>query len=408
MSRWNSVHNRILAITALVAAALWLAGSAGPLLRAGLMLACAIAGIWLSQWASDLKRAQIADIAERRQAEAALRASEQRYRSIVTNMGEAMVLDELIYNKEGVAVDWLIHEVNPAYERLVGKSREEAVGKRASALYAPETLPVYLAPYAQVAAAGTPARVELYDPLLEKHFLSSIFPVGERQIAVMSIDITDLKRAEQQLKDSLQEKTILLQEIHHRVKNNLAVVSSLLAWQADAMDDETVRRAFSESQNRIRAMARAHEHLYRSRDVARVDMAKYIAGLVNHLQQSYAVSSVQPRLELEQVRLDPDRAIPCGLVVSELLSNAFKYAFPRSATRRMGDPMRIVVALRAQDQRILLKVSDNGVGLPVDVDVEQPATVGLGLVRVLVDQLGGKCQVDRNEGTTFRITFSQP
>ena len=200
----------------------------------------------------------------------------------------------------------------------------------------------------------------------------------------------------------MREKEVLLQEIHHRVKNNLAIVSSLLEWQSEMIEDERARAAFQDSQSRVRAMARIHEHLYLSKDLARVDMAEYIEGLVDYLRQSYGTYAIILKIEAADVALAIDTALPCGLIINELVANAMKHAFPA------GQPGEIHIGLRSDGGQVELTVGDNGVGLPADVDLEDPKSLGLTLVNLLAQQLGGALEVDRDEGATFRLTFAAP
>ncbi|MEE8389714.1 MAG: histidine kinase dimerization/phosphoacceptor domain -containing protein [Anaerolineae bacterium] len=225
----------------------------------------------------------------------------------------------------------------------------------------------------------------------------------------LKAEITERKQVEEQIKDSLREKEVLLQEIHHRVKNNLAIVSSLLSFQAEITPDEQARAAFQESQNRIHAMARIHEHLYRSPDLARIDMAQYVRGVTNHLIRSYGAHAIAFQTDVSDVELDIDRATPCGLIINELVSNALKHAFPPGWQGPESGP-KVRVALRLDDGQCELTVSDNGVGLPADLQVESAGheSLGLRLVNLLNRQLKGNLQVDREGGSTFCLTFAIP
>jgi two-component sensor histidine kinase len=218
-------------------------------------------------------------------------------------------------------------------------------------------------------------------------------------------DVTARKRAEEQLRASLREKEVLLQEIHHRVKNNLQVVSSLLSLQAEQTKDRQTFEAFRESQNRIRSMALIHEKLYRSASVASVNFAEYIQSLAAALCRSYgaAVRGISLSIQADEVFLGIDRAAPCGLLLNELVSNALKHAFPAG---RAGE---IRIALRpAGDDLLTLVVSDNGVGLPQDLDFRHAGSLGLQLVNTLVSQLGGTITLHRHGGTEFEITLAAP
>ncbi|KAM3111737.1 PAS domain S-box protein [Phormidesmis sp. 146-33] len=217
------------------------------------------------------------------------------------------------------------------------------------------------------------------------------------------VDITDRKRAENQIRESLQEKEVMLKEIHHRVKNNLQVISSLLKLQAGYIKDDRILEVFKESQNRVRAMALIHEKLYQSEDLAKTDFAEYIRSLVNDLFRSYSISSraVSLNLTVEDVRLSIDTAIPCGLIINELVSNSLKYAF---STEKFG---QISIALSAEtNDRYLLVVQDDGSGLPSDIDFRKTKSLGLQLVCNLTRQLQGTLDLDRENGSTFKINFT--
>ena len=216
-------------------------------------------------------------------------------------------------------------------------------------------------------------------------------------------DITERKMAEARIKASLTEKEVLLKEIHHRVKNNLQIISSLFDLQAGETADETVREMFRECRNRVHSMAMIHERLYSAEDLARIDIAHYLRTLTNDLVRSYAVSSPQMalRLEVDEVFLDVERAIPCGLIVNELVSNALKYAFGQ------GVGGEILVRLAPGSEReLMLTVRDNGVGFPPEVDFRDTQSLGLRLVNSLVHQLAGEIDMPAGEGTSFVIRFA--
>jgi PAS domain S-box-containing protein len=224
-------------------------------------------------------------------------------------------------------------------------------------------------------------------------------------LAGVAMDVTARKRAEARLAASLREKEVLLREIHHRVKNNLQVVCSLLSLQRQGLEDPALQALFQESEDRIRAMALIHETLYQAPDVARFNLAPYLRALGDALLQSYGVdpSRVTLRTELDDLGLPLDTAVPLGLVLHELLSNALKHAFPDG---RAGD---LQVDLRAAPAGpVTLRVADTGVGLPADLDVHQTASLGWQLVCALAEQLGGAVAVDRAGGTTVTLTFPCP
>jgi PAS domain S-box-containing protein len=215
-------------------------------------------------------------------------------------------------------------------------------------------------------------------------------------------DVTERKCAEEALRASLREKDMLLKEVHHRVKNNLQLISSLLALQASQIKDRGVRAAFTEARNRVRAMAMVHENLYRSRDLASVRLAGHLESLCAHLFRSYDVDPNRVVLDLRvaEVRLDLDRSILVGLLVNELVANALKHAFPAGRTGRV-----LVQLDRPREGWYILVVSDNGVGLPPHLSPGHSDSLGFQLIADLVEQLGGALAVDREGGTTFSIRF---
>jgi PAS domain S-box-containing protein len=231
-------------------------------------------------------------------------------------------------------------------------------------------------------------------------------------------DITERKQAEEQIKASLREKEVMLQEIHHRVKNNLQVISSLLDMQADTIDDPRLLQAFQDSQQRVRSMALVHEKLYQSADLAHIDFADYVQEMVDYLFMlySYRARHIIPRLEVDEGFLEIDQAIPCGLIINELVSNALKHAFPPPLTsppvggiegKQPFPTPEIRVAFAAQDGECVLVVGDNGVGLPPELDIETSSSLGLQLVNILVRQLQGSLEIDRHKGATFKLTFPE-
>ncbi len=216
----------------------------------------------------------------------------------------------------------------------------------------------------------------------------------------LTAEVKRRQEAEAAIRVSLQEKEVLLKEIHHRVKNNLQIISSLLHLQSGYIDDERTLQMFKESQSRIQSMALIHEKLYQSGDLARVDFSEYMDSLVSFLTRSYGAGGVGVSLDVAPVFLSLDTSIPCGLIVSELVSNSFKYAFPE------GHSGHIYVALKPiDDEHYELCVGDTGVGFPEDVDFRETESLGLQLVTTLASQLDGKIALDRRRGTEFQIRF---
>jgi PAS domain S-box-containing protein len=234
-----------------------------------------------------------------------------------------------------------------------------------------------------------------------------VHDITERKLAEESLRRTadELDQRTRELAATLEHKEALLKEIHHRVKNNMQVVSSLLRLQSDALPDPRVREALAESQRRVRAMALLHEQLYRASDLARIDFGSYVLNLVSYLRRSLAPSAppVEIHVDVEGVLLEMERAMPLSLLVSELVSNCLKHAFPPEAGVRQ--PRVWVVARREPPCELTLSVGDNGVGLPGHVDLEDPPSMGLKLVKSFVDQLQGRLAVERRPGTVVTLTL---
>lgn len=216
-----------------------------------------------------------------------------------------------------------------------------------------------------------------------------------------SRDMTQKKENERIIEDSLKEKEILLREIHHRVKNNLQIISSLLNLQSHYTKDEETLDVLMESKNRIRTMAIVHEELYRSPNLTNINFKEYLERLLSNLLYSYGVNgeSIETRFDLEECDISIDTAIPCGLIINELITNSLKYAFPH------GEGGKIEVSLKSHDGTYILKISDNGVGLDSNIEPENAETLGLQLVNSLVRQIDGTMELKRNSGTEFKISF---
>ena len=222
-------------------------------------------------------------------------------------------------------------------------------------------------------------------------------------LSAIARDISESKRAEEQVRTSLHEKEILLKEVHHRVKNNLQIISSLLNLQVRHVQDPVAVQAFQDSRSRVRSMALVHERLYQSASLARIDISEYVRSVAADLVHSYGADQrIRLRVDVDMVELGIDTAVPCGLLVNELVSNALKHAFPGG---RLGT---ITLELRAHgDARWRLRISDDGVGWPEGLDPRDTTTLGMQLVVTLTDQLGGTLQRLPGSGTAFEVVFRE-
>ncbi len=217
---------------------------------------------------------------------------------------------------------------------------------------------------------------------------------------VLSEEITARKKSEAMVRASLSEKEVMLKEIHHRVKNNLQVISSLLSLQSGYTDDVEASNLLRECQHRVRSMSMLHEKLYRSEDLSRIDMNEYALTLISFLLRSYSVDGrVKPTYNINDIHMGIDSAIPCGLIINELVSNALTHAY---TTNSGGE---LWVNMHREDKLIQLEISDNGVGLPEDFSISGSRTLGMTLVETLAQQLNGEVNFFNDNGATFQISF---
>lgn len=211
-----------------------------------------------------------------------------------------------------------------------------------------------------------------------------------------------LKQVEKDIRDSLEEKIVLLKEVHHRVRNNLQIMVSLLNLQAVRTKNPEALDTLRQTGNRILSMALLHETLYRSKSLARVNFASYTESICGNLLRSYGPKAARVKLDLclKETPVEMDQAVSCGLIINELVSNALHHAFPGDRTGRITVGLQVT-----PEKQLILTVADDGVGLPPEMDIQQAETLGHQLVRLLVEKLRGTLEVTRNHGTTFRIAF---
>jgi two-component sensor histidine kinase len=216
--------------------------------------------------------------------------------------------------------------------------------------------------------------------------------------------VADRERVEETFKASLRQKEVLLREVHHRIKNNLQIISSLLDIQASTVQDPHIVEMFTDVQNRVLSMALIHEALYQSSDLGLVPFGDYVRTLAEQIFRSYNVVADRIALQIraDEVMLDTGQAIPCGLILNELLSNCLKHAFPSETAGEIHIELRSETA-----QRVTMVVRDTGVGFPAEVDFRHTETLGLQLVYTLTEQLGGTLELESNGGTAFKLSFAQ-
>jgi PAS domain S-box-containing protein len=342
-------------------------------------------------------------------AETALQESEARLQDIIDNASAVIYLKDL----QGRYI-----LINRRFQILFHVIREEVLGKTDLDIFPKDLADILWGHDQQVITDELPKEFEesISQGAETKTFLSIKFPLHNAKgdlyaVCGISTDISDRKKSEQLIATSLQEKEVLLKEIHHRVKNNMHVISNLLDLQSQYIDDHSIIDLFTDSQYRINTMALIHEQLYQSPSLGAISFDVYLENLVHNLFASYNCNPgcVQLQLDLEPVTLNIETAMPCGLIVNELVSNSLKYAFPqkRSGILRLHFYTHPESEKHHKDRRFVLVVGDNGVGIRNDINWQSTNSLGLRLVRMLTRQLDGVMELDLEEGTLFRMTFSE-
>ena len=342
------------------------------------------------------------DISERVKAEKALERERDLLHALMDN------IPDTIYFKD---TDSKFTRINKAQAELIGlNDPQEAIGKTDMDFFEQAHAEAAFNDEQNIVKTGTPL-IGKIEQLKQndgafKWVSATKVPItnGSGNVSGLvgiSRDITSHIQTEAQLKKSLEEKEVLLREIHHRVKNNMQVIFSLLNLQSRRVKDEKMLGIFKDCQNRIKSMALIHEYLYQTTDFVNIDFTTYIESLANNLFNMYnAGTNISLGLNANEVQLGMDAAVPCGLIVNELMSNSLKHAFPDNR------PGVVTVDLEKTNGKICLTVKDNGVGIPQSIDFKNTDSLGLQLVNALTDQLNGEIQLTEDNGfTKFAVTF---
>lgn len=326
---------------------------------------------------------------------------EQRYKILFNEMPDGFGLHEMIFDKDGKPVDYRFLDINPAFEALTGLKRKNVIGKRILEVV-PNLEKYWIEKYGDVVLNNKTARFENYSQGLKKFYEVSASPFSTNQFVVIFIDITERKKAEETIKAQLKEKEVLLRELYHRTKNNMQVISSFIGLKSESIKDDYVRIILADMKNRIQTIALVHQKLYQSKNLSKVDLKEYITDLSQLLLPSYFRDhQIEIILNLESIDVLIDTAIPCGLIINELVSNSIKYAFP---DYKKGE---IRISLKKKENDIIeLAISDNGVGLPPNFDYENTDTLGLQLFKTIAeDQLQGEVSLRTDKGVSTVICF---
>jgi len=342
----------------------------------------------------------VQDITERKRTEDALRESKAQF-SVLAATAPCPI---------SIVQDGKIIYASPAAAELIGYTLPEIIGKSYLALVHRDSYDTAINQlYNRIWSGEAPSACEIKfshkngSERWGEVYVGIIDYDGRMATIVTVFDITPYKQAEEKIRVSLKEKELMLKEIHHRVKNNMQIISSLLSLQAYHLNKDDPLTAFKNSQNRVRSMAIVHEMLYQSEDLASIHFGTYINKLLLNQYMSYQVdkSKIKINVDHNQVMLDIEKAVPCGLIINELISNAFKHAFSGKESGTVNITLR-----KASDQgTCTLVVSDDGIGLPAEIDMNNIQTLGLQLVDMLITQLDGRLTIDRTRGTEFTAVF---
>ena len=332
-----------------------------------------------------------------------LSLNEGLFRGLFDNMTSGAAIYTVI-NDGSKGSDYVIKSFNKTSLNIEGKTLAAVVGRSLVDLRPTidnyGLIPVLKKVWETGEPASFPAKI-YRDEHFSNYYENYVFKIPSGEVVTIYNDVTENKLAEEQIKASLLEKEIMLKEIHHRVKNNLQVISSLLNMQSSYLQDEKAKEMLQNSIDRVSTMAKIHTMLYQSTDLARIDFGGFIRDLVARLQQTYGIakSPIALHVNVADVSMTIEKSIPCGLILNELVSNALKHAFPE------GKHGGINISMTTAGDRFVLTVQDNGIGFPPSIDFHNTRSLGLELVRLLVTQLNGDIDLEVGGGSKFTITF---
>lgn len=342
------------------------------------------------------------DITEQKKNRAEKESLEILYRGLYQNMNEAVVLMQLQYDGEGHQEDYIIRDANPAFRKIMGTDPQAVINKKLSEVF-PELPGHHLFSAQILQKSGVADTFEVYFESMHRFLFVSALMLNQDMMTVIFTDITRYRETQNKLMESLEEREVLVREVHHRVKNNLQAIIHLIEHQFRETNDPQCRHSILVLKNQAYTMALIYDQLNKSKQLSKIEMKSYLDELTINLQQTLQpMMPVRVRVHAREVWLDVSLAMPCAMIVNELLTNAFKYAFPEGTP----EPYRVDIELSKKDHEVVLYVNDNGVGLDPGMDLDDAAGSGLKLVRLwAVHQLAGTIEFNIDHGLSVRICF---
>ena len=344
----------------------------------------------------------VRDITKRNNFIIALQKSEGRFRAVAESNVDGIIITD---------VNGKILFSNHNLETIFGYSKEEIIGKQLTVMIPNRYKKGHLNGLEKLKIGENSGRGTILETYglkkdgteLPIEMSLSVYKSGkEIYLSAIIRDVSEREKAEEKIRVSLKEKEVLLKEIHHRVKNNLQIISSLLNLQKEYVDDDKALNVLLESQNRVKSMAMIHENLYQSNNLSHIKFDNYIQKLVSTLFYSYNnKNQIKSIIDLEDINLNIDTAIPCGLIINELISNSLKHAFNDEKNGEIG------ISVKKINNKYELIIYDNGTGFPKEIDFKNTNSLGLKLVNSLVNQIDGQIIIDKNQGTKFKINFKE-
>jgi len=330
-----------------------------------------------------------------------LRESEEKYRLLYSSMDQGLAFHEIITDEEGKPIDYIFLDINDSYTRLLGITREMAIGKRIKEIM-PNVEQYWIDIFGKVALTGESSYYENFLETTGKYYSTYSYSPKKNYFAVLVTDISERKNAEIKINTLFSEKELLLKEVHHRIKNNMNTITSLLNLQADSSNETSIKDALNDAGSRVKSMQLLYEKLYQSVDFTELSVLDYFTSLIDEITSNFSqFKSITIVKEIDNFILNVRQLQPLGIIINELLTNIMKYAFEG---RTEG---KIIFSTTIQENLVTLTLADNGNGMPESVSFEHSTGFGLVLVNSLTEQLGGTIRIERGQGTKIVLEFEK-